>query len=363
MSDQIYKDMIDVMNARSAIFGGMDIPEFYPMVKELFTPEEAEINNAMPAKGTFTAADLAETMGRDAAELATKLKDMADKGLCVSFEKDGGRVFRAPPFMPGIFEFVFFRGTDTDRDKKLAKLIYDYKEAWQVNSPPLILPYPMIRTIPVEQTIKVGEKIHTYDQMKTYIERNDTIAVGTCYCRQEAMLLGEDTHEMPMDACVFFGNNAKFGIDCLGARKVTQEEALKLLDEWEEAGLIHQTRNVTDEVDYFCNCDRWHCNAVKLMLKQPNPSKVFNSGFEPKFDADACVACETCIDRCPPEALTMGDDDVPQIDLNRCFGCAVCASGCPSEAIEMVAKPDFEEPPKDQEALMLAMMTSMANQD
>ncbi len=57
----------------------------------------------------------------------------------------------------------------------------------------------------------------------------------------------------------------------------------------------------------------------------------------------------------------MGDDDVPQIDLNKCFGCAVCASGCPSEAIKMVAKPDFEEPPKDQQALMEAMMASFGN--
>ncbi len=363
MSDQVYKDMVDVMNERSAIFGGMNIPEFYPLVKELFTPEEAEINNAMPPKGTFTAAELAEKMGRDEAELATRLKDMADKGLCVSFEKDGKRVFRAPPFMPGIFEFVFYRGTSTERDKKLAKLIHEYKEAWQANSPPLVIPYPLVRVITVDKTVETGESVHTYDQVKTYIEQNDDIAVGKCYCRHEAQLLGEDTHGMPMDACVFFGDNAKFGIDCLGARKVTREEALKLLDEWEEAGLIHHTRNVTDEIEYLCNCDRWHCGAVKLMLKQPNPAKVFNSGFEPKFDAETCVACETCIDRCPPEALSMGNDDVPQVDLNRCFGCAVCATGCPSEAIRMVRKPGFEEPPKDQKTLMERMFASFANQD
>lgn len=361
MSEQVYKDMIGVMSGRSPLFGGMDIPEFFTLVEELFTPEEAGINNAMPS-GKFTAADLAEKMGGNEAALAVTLKDMADKGLCVTLARDGGRVFRAAPFMPGIFEFVFYSGGTTERDKKLAKYVHDYKEAWQANSPPLNIPYPMIRAIPVEQTIEVDEKIHTYDQMKTYIEQNDIIAVGTCYCRHEAMLLGEDTHGAPMDACVFFGENAGFGIECLGAKKVTREEAFKLLDEWAEAGLIHQTRNISDEIEYLCNCDRWHCNAVKMMLAQPTPSKVFNSGFEPKFDADACVACGTCVDRCPPEALTVGDD-VPQINLDRCFGCSVCATGCPSDAIKMVAKPDFAAPPKDQEALMLAMMTSMANQD
>ena len=72
------------------------------------------------------------------------------------------------------------------------------------------------------------------------------------------------------------------------------------------------------------------------------------------------MACETCIDRCPPEALTLGEDDVPQVDLHRCFGCAVCATGCPSEAIVMVNKLDFPEPPKDGKALMEAIKVSRA---
>jgi hypothetical protein len=46
----------------------MDIPEFYAMAEELFTPEEAEVNNAMP-RGPFTAKDLARKMGREEAEL------------------------------------------------------------------------------------------------------------------------------------------------------------------------------------------------------------------------------------------------------------------------------------------------------
>ena len=46
----------------------MDIPEFYPMAKALFSAEEAEINNAMPQK-TFSATELAEIMGRNDTEL------------------------------------------------------------------------------------------------------------------------------------------------------------------------------------------------------------------------------------------------------------------------------------------------------
>jgi Pyruvate/2-oxoacid:ferredoxin oxidoreductase delta subunit len=358
MSEQVYKDMIDVMNKRGGLIGGEDIPEFYTVAKALFTPEEAEINNAMP-QGMFTAADLAKETGGDEAEIAVTLKSMANKGLCVSFVKDGTRLFRPAPFVPGIFEFVFYRGTTTDRDRELAKAIHAYEEAWRSKSA-MKLPYPIQRVITVNERVDTGNKVHTYDQVKTYIEENDTIAVGRCFCRHAALLRDEDTHGMPMDACMWLGSNAEFGIDCLGARKVTKEEAMKLLDEYEEAGLVHQTSNFADGISYICNCDRWHCGSIRANL---SGLKVLNSsGFEPHFDEDLCAACETCIERCPARALTMGEDDVPKVDLDTCFGCAVCATGCQEEAVKMVSKPGFEEPPQDRKAMQETLFAAFAKQ-
>jgi Pyruvate/2-oxoacid:ferredoxin oxidoreductase delta subunit len=112
--------------------------------------------------------------------------------------------------------------------------------------------------------------------------------------------------------------------------------------------------NTAEDIQFLCNCDRWHCNVIKMVLAQPRPGLVFNSGFEPRVDPEVCTGCKTCIDRCPASARSMNGDDVPKVDLDRCFGCAVCASGCPSEAIVMVAKHGFPEPPKDDLALRAA---------
>ena len=38
------------MKKRGGRWSGMDIPEFYEMVEELFTPEEAEVNNTLPTE-------------------------------------------------------------------------------------------------------------------------------------------------------------------------------------------------------------------------------------------------------------------------------------------------------------------------
>jgi Pyruvate/2-oxoacid:ferredoxin oxidoreductase delta subunit len=283
---------------------------------------------------------------------------MADGGLCVGLNLDGTQVYQSARFMPGIFEFVFMRGTATDRDKRIAVLIQDYEKAFVAKSGELAPGVSPYRVITVDRTVQAESRVHTYDQVHAMIEKQTEIAVSTCYCRHAAFLRDEDTHQMPNDVCMQFGIGAKVAVQRLGARKITKDEAMVILQRAEDAGLIHMSMNITEDADYLCNCDRWHCNAVKTALSKPRPALFFNSGFEPYFDADLCVACETCLDRCPAEALVMGDDDRPLVDLDRCFGCAVCATGCPSEAITMTNKPGYQPPPENRKALKEALKAS-----
>ena len=45
-----------------------------------------------------------------------------------------------------------------------------------------------------------------------------------------------------------------------------------------------------------------------------------------------CVACGTCKDECPVEAISEGDP-IYKIDANKCTDCGACAAVCPSDAI------------------------------
>jgi NAD-dependent dihydropyrimidine dehydrogenase PreA subunit len=143
---------------------------------------------------------------------------------------------------------------------------------------------------------------------------------------------------------------------------VSKEEAMRILDKAEEAGLVHMSRNTTEEIEFLCNCDRWHCTVIQSVLKQPKPGLVFNSGFQPNVDPERCTGCGTCLDRCPPGALKMGENSVPAVNLDRCFGCATCAAGCDQEAIVMEPKPGFPEPPRTLKDLVMAVKASAARQ-
>lgn len=47
--------------------------------------------------------------------------------------------------------------------------------------------------------------------------------------------------------------------------------------------------------------------------------------------SDECIACGSCIDVCPVEAISEGDIYV--IDGELCIDCGACADECPVDAI------------------------------
>lgn len=353
---QMYRQMLTVMKSRGGAYSGADIPEFYALVQELFTPEEAEINNALDRKPA-QAADIAAKLNWDEAQVRQILEQMADKGLCVSFTSGNIRLYMGSSFMPGIFEYQMIAGKSGPREIRIARLIHEYKDACHKAKLVPKPAYPLTRVIPVEKTIHAGNVLRTYDQVSTYIDKYDAIAVGICYCRHAAKLRGGDTHDMPMDVCMWFGHIAQYMAERLGGKMVSRAQAREVLDKSEKAGLLHMSRNTADDIEFICNCDRWHCEVVTQALKNPCPGLFFNSGFEPIFDAAKCIACETCLHRCPPEALTMGAD-TPGVNPDLCFGCGLCASGCEQNAISMKTKQGFAPPPKDVKALVAALKSA-----
>ncbi len=361
MAEMAYHKLCETMTRRGGRYPGMDIPEFYALAAELFNPAEAMVAAAMPPK-PITVAAMAKEVGKSEGEMGILLEALADKGLCSSFETDGVRYYVGSPFVPGIFEFQFMRGTRTARDRKMARLIHDYKQAVDKARGPQTVSFPANRIIPVGEAIRSGSKVHTYHQVTGYLEKADPISVSTCFCRHEAKLLDEKNDcGKPDEVCMQFGLGAKYVIERGLGRKITKEEARETLKKAATAGLVHASLN-TQEIDFLCNCCSCHCLILKTALSQPKPGRALYSGFQPLFDPEICTGCEICLDRCPSGALKMGPGS-PEANPDRCFGCGVCAAGCPVAAVHMIEKPGMPEPPLTRKQLREAFESARGKKD
>lgn len=56
-----------------------------------------------------------------------------------------------------------------------------------------------------------------------------------------------------------------------------------------------------------------------------------HSGISPVVDADKCISCSICVNKCGFDAIEIVDTAV--IDDNKCIGCAGCIAVCPKGAI------------------------------
>lgn len=353
----VYRKLCETLAKRGGKLAARDIPEFYELARELFTEEEAAVTNAMP-RGFNPASVIAAEMGKSEEEVTPILEAMANKGLCIAVQSKGVCVYRGFPIMPGLLEYQFYRGTKTEKDRKLARLFRAYEEALRAVQDPYQVRFPEQRVLPVNQVINAQTGVHTYHQVASYIEQYDPLSVGHCYCRHQAKLIDEnDDCGNPDEVCMQFGMGAAFAIDRGLARKVSKDEARAILKSCEEACLIHITVN-RQEIDFLCNCCACHCVFLKEYLKQPRPSSFLSSGFMPVLKSDLCTGCEICLERCPCSALAMGADNVPELNLDRCIGCGACATGCPESAIGLEERPGVPEPPLDRKALKEAVFAA-----
>ncbi|MBN2476560.1 MAG: 4Fe-4S binding protein [Pirellulales bacterium] len=51
-------------------------------------------------------------------------------------------------------------------------------------------------------------------------------------------------------------------------------------------------------------------------------------------DKETCTGCESCVESCPLDAITM-QDDIAVVDEEVCGDCGACVDACPVDAISM----------------------------
>ena len=142
---------------------------------------------------------------------------------------------------------------------------------------------------------------------------------------------------------------------------LTLEETLDILNKAEADGLVLQPSNSQDITNICCCCG--DCCQILINLKRhPQPAIMASSPFVVEVDQDACTGCETCLDRCQMNALSVEAETV-SLDADRCIGCGLCVSTCPDEALTLVRKPDDQQPQVPKNSMEAHTMRARARAD
>ena len=338
---EIYRKLQQHLNKMPIGFPSTKSGSDIRLLQHLFTPEEAEIamllkfgwDRDLETIDTIYERIKDKKIPKD--KLEQKLDNLAKKGL-IMFKREGDiKYYGNALLMVGIFEFQVNR---LDKfPKEFIKDFHDYfdeawlKEVFKVKA-------AQLRVVPVEKSITIEQSISNYDDIKNLIDDSEgPYMVTNCICRQV-----KDLMEKPCEAtsrrelCLGFGYGAKLYIEQGWGRKITKEEAIDILKQNQDDGLVIQPDNA-QELCFICSCCNCCCEGLSRTSKFPNPGELTISNFFAEVNTELCTGCETCIEICPMDAIMM-EDNISKIIRKRCIGCGNCVARCPSSAIELKKK-------------------------
>jgi NAD-dependent dihydropyrimidine dehydrogenase PreA subunit len=231
--------------------------------------------------------------------------------------------------------------------KQLYKLWEDFcEEEWYKDRGATINSFeqPPCRIIPAYNAIKDLPGIQPYDDVREVFKAQNLIAVCSCSCRKRRDSVGKTCEHSQYINCIQFNRGAEYAITRGTGRQLTYDQAMALVDEIEEDGLVHQWSNSrTMSMTVFCSCCKdccmiWHPMDVHKLDIGKYWAK---SRFQAQIDKELCTGCKTCAQRCMFGAIEMikveGSKKMKAvINPEKCFGCGVCVLKCKKSALHMV---------------------------
>ena len=222
----------------------------------------------------------------------------------------------------------------------------EYKERQANTGRPVFRVWPAVGALELSPNIK-PDQILPQEDFKLKLRNTERIIVGRCGCRKN-WASPECSH--PIETC-FAPTDGPWVARFLGqpgrtsVREVSLDEALDIVRKNELAGLVHTGA---------CFCCTCSCEILFSLKKAGNRWDLLGkSRYEAVVNEDKCAGCQTCVERCPFDAIEM--KKVPgskklkaSVNRENCMGCGVCIVGCQERAMfyELAKPPEFIYRPK-----------------
>lgn len=309
------------------------------LLEKIFSAEEAVVAAEMHYEKE-PAVLIASRAGVPEKEAKKVLKSMVRKNMILFSKGQSGLVFGLMPFVVGFYEELLPR-----LDKEIAELFEQYFQETEGMIAGKGL--SVHRVIPVQESIDFEMEVFPFEKASDLLENALSWGVRDCICRVQKELIG-DPCDHPKENCLVFAPVEGAFDNSDVERAIDKQEALKILHEAEDAGLVHTTGNYQDPNYYICNCCTCSCGILRSVAEFNNITGIARSDFLAAVDEDLCTACGDCFERCQFNALNV-DGPVCEVDSTFCVGCGLCVPVCPDDALLLVRRQVGEValPPQD----------------
>jgi ferredoxin len=350
MADDIYIQLAGHLD--KALAGVPMSPTLIEILKMLYPGEEAEVALKLGIYENKTLEQWQETMPEKADRLAGILDSMAHRGTVLTEQKPGReRIYRLLPIVVGFSEAPFLSGEDTEFKRRLAPLWYKY--LMEDFGTEMERGVPLIRVVPIGESLEDEAEVLPDDALEKKLDEASFMAVGHCPCRQIGTYLDKGCNRNT-ENCMHFGSMGRYIVDVGMGRQIDREEALSILRQATADGLVHVCDNVQGSLHTICNCCPCCCAFFRAKLVNQYDS-LSRSNYVARVDADVCISCGLCEERCPVGAIVL-DGDYAVVDADKCIGCGVCTPTCSAEdAIRLFVRDETKPPPSPQEFLAARM--------
>ena len=350
MNGDVYKKLAKHLSSL-----GMGYPEkeeLLEILKENFTPLEAEVALAIPTRVIpfepvpVAKIELPDHLSKE--ELEKILSNLAQRGLIFSKRlKDGSTGYALQQFGYGFPQTFFWGGVHTPNAKRMAELITKYSREELIEKIYGHTPTKAFRYVPASVSLEPeSHAVFPFEMMEEVIRKVSMIALVSCPCRATAQLIGKKRCDHPLESCIKYDDLAEYLIEKRIGKEITKGEALEVIRKAEEAGLVHLVDNAREGIRHTCNCCGCCCWSVGTIRRKRIPRDVLMATyFLRETDREKCTGCGQCVEICPVQVVKM-EGDFPVVDREWCIGCGVCAVPCPASAVRLVRKTDAI-PPKD----------------
>ncbi len=325
------------------------------LIAHLFTPEEADVARHLPFILPKSYVPIARKAGQPQEEVKKMLETMNEKRVIFRM----GDKYSIIPLIPGVFEYMFFKGRDDAWTREFARLLGELIDSGYFRRYTRFkFQLPTIHYVPINDPIETKNTIVDEDFMDKAVAFHDDIAImNTCQCRHHHTLLGEECkyNGTSSDGCMWFGKFARWAVEDGSARSATKEEARAHMAQGKKKNLVFMTINASPESDLMvCLCCECCCHLLRVVNDFGGKSIVAQPQYIARVDDSLCNNCSSCAKVCHTRAHAF-EDKKHGYDMENCVGCGVCVESCKTKAIQMTENSKYKKPPKSFNSLMLSL--------